>query len=122
MTSQRVFYPLGHGTFASIKTYKQCVYLYLTRYRVTKTGRIVQSNRVGLSQKQFMQLLHIRDRLCQAYDREMTVLDQRQQKQQPKLSEPVKDTGFDIVTDGGDVYSDKVDVVVDTENKKKRKR
>lgn len=80
--SQRTFYPLGHGVFASVKTYKQHVQLYLKRFRVTKTGRIVQATSIGLSQKQFLQLLHIKDRLCKAYDEQMSLLDQQHQQQQ----------------------------------------
>ena len=79
--SQPTIFPLGQGVFASVKTYKKCVNLYLTRYRVTKKGRIVRAMRVGLSQKQFSQLIRIKDKLCQAYDREMAELDKNQQKE-----------------------------------------
>ena len=72
-------YPLGHGVFASVKTYRHCVKLYLTRYRVNKTGRLVQAARVGLSQKQFFQLWRIKARLCEAYNQQMSVLDQKEE-------------------------------------------
>lgn len=65
-------YPLGQSVFVSVKTYKKRVLIYMYRYRVTKKGRVVRATSLPLSQKQFCQLLRIKDKLCKDYNNQMS--------------------------------------------------
>lgn len=74
-------YPLGHGVFVFVKTYKKCVNINMSRYRVTKKGRVVKAASISLSQKQFQQLLHVKNKVCQDYNKQMSELDKSCQKE-----------------------------------------
>jgi hypothetical protein len=66
------YYPLGRDVFVAVKTYKKRVHISLSRYRVTKKGRVAPAVTISLSQKQFSQLLRIKNRLCQDYNKKMS--------------------------------------------------
>lgn len=59
-------YPLGESVFVCVKTYRQ-------RVRITLTEENAAS--ISLSQKQFAQLMRVKERLCKEYNDQMSVLD-----------------------------------------------
>jgi hypothetical protein len=74
MNSKHTFYPLGEKLFASVKTYKKSVFIYLCIYRISKTGRIFPSTRISMTHKQFCQLFRVKDKLAAEYNKQMAEL------------------------------------------------